>query len=276
MRSTTTPRAKDRTIAATTGPERSDFVPDARICRITVLRLLTLTSPTDFADWYAASRAYTRHVAEGMGFSGVSTLDGTQVTATLRSDPTELSSAAARSVATTLLADGAFSEPYCEWLPTWYELGLIAPIRYGEWRLRRVAAEIANSAGVTVTAPRFSRPRDAVIDGQPALAGVSGFRDRFLLADALLHLEWFVHVAAADGIDVQTALVARTREESLSYYAGSRDRLSPEVRRFQRLLFADDEWVRRVNERYGLSSALFGLWEQILSEERQRLTENTQ
>lgn len=274
MRSTTT-RAKRREFTGTTEPEPSGFVPDARIGRITVLRLLTLTSPTDFADWYAASRAYTRHVAEGMGLSGVSALDGAQVTATLRNDPTELSSTAARSVATTLLADGAFSEPYCEWLPTWYELGLIAPIRYGEWRLRRVAAEVTNSAGVTVTAPRFSRPRDVIVDGRPALTGVSGFRDRFLLADALLHLEWFVHVAAADGIDVPPGIVSRTREESLSYYAGSRGRLSPKVRRFQRLLFADDEWVRRVDERYRLNSALFGLWERILSDERERLAVNS-
>jgi len=206
-----------------------------------------------------------------MGFDGVSALDGEQIAATLRSDPTTLSSAAARSVATTLVADGAFSEPYCEWLPTWYELGLIAPIRYGEWRLRRVAAEIATRAGVTVTAPRFSRPQDVLVDGRPALASVSGFRDRFLLADALLHVEWFVHVAAADGIDVPTDLIERTREESLSHYAGDRNQLSPEVRRFQRLLFADDEWVRRVDDRYGLNSALFSLWERLLTAERQRL-----
>ena len=254
-----------------TEPEPSGFGPHARIVRITVLRLLTLTAPTEFADWYAASRAYTRHVAEGMAFDGASTLDGELVTETLRSAPTELSSAAARSVATTLLADGAFSEPYCEWLPTWYELGLIAPVRYGEWRLRRVATEIAKRAAVTVTAPRFSRPQDVLVDGRPALAGVSGFRDRFVLADALLHLEWFVHVATADGIDVPANLVERTREESLSYYAGDRAHLSPEVRRFQRLLFADDEWVHRVNDRYGLDSALFDLWERLLSAERQRL-----
>ena len=206
-----------------------------------------------------------------MGFDGVGALDGAAVSEALRTEPDRLSPDAARSVATTLLADGAFAEPYCEWLPTWYELGLIPPIRYGEWRLRRVATAVAASADVTVTAPRFSRPRDVVVDGESALAGVSGFRDRFLLADALLHVEWFVHVAAADGIDVPTDLVERTREESLSYYTGRRERLSTDVLRFQRLLFADDEWVRRVDERYGLDSALFGLWERLLSEERRRL-----
>jgi len=206
-----------------------------------------------------------------MGFEGVDALDGPQIAADLRGDPSGLSPAAARSVAATLLADGRFSEPYCEWLPTWYELALIAPVRYGEWRLQRVAAAVADAASVTVTAPRFSRPRDVTVDGRPALARVSGFRERFLLADALLHLEWFEHAAAADGIEVPAALAERAREESLSYYGGDRERLSEPVRRFQRLLFADDAWVRRVDESYGLDSGLFDLWQRFLRAERERL-----
>jgi hypothetical protein len=253
--------------------ERSGFVGCDRTTSITVLRLLRLTSPADFADWYTASRAYTRHVADGMGFDGVDAIDGTRVADRLRTDHTALSPPEARSVAATLLADGAFSEPYCEWLPAWYELALIMPVRYGDWRLRRVAGAVAGAAGVTVTAPRFSRPQDATVDGRPALAGVSGFRDRFLLADALLHLEWFVHAAAADGIDVPPELVERTREESLSFYGGVRESLSPPVRRFQRLLFADDAWVRRVNDWYALDSRLFGLWERLLRAERERLAD---
>ncbi|PHQ38180.1 hypothetical protein DJ69_13010 [Halorubrum persicum] len=206
-----------------------------------------------------------------MGFEGADALDGSRVATELRDDPSALSPAAARSVAATLLADGRFSEPYCEWLPLWYETALIAPVRYGEWRLRRVAAAVADAANVTVTAPQFSRAQDVTIDGRPALERVSGFRDRFLLADALLHVEWFEHAAAADGIEVPSGLVERTREESLSYYGGDRDRLSEPVRRFQRLLFADDAWVRRVDESYGLDSGLFGLWERLLRAERERL-----
>lgn len=252
--------------------ERCGFVLQRPITRITVCKLLHLTTPRDFADWYAAGRSYTHHVADGMGFEGADALNGKRIVAILRDDHEELSPTAARSVAATLLADGTFSEPYCEWLPTWYELGLIAPVRYGEWRLRRVATAIADAADVTVTAPRFSRPQDVIIDGDPARSTVSGFRERFLLADALLHLEWFVHVATADGIDVPTELIERTREESLSYYAGNRNRLSDDVHRFQRLLFADDVWVRRVDERYELNSRLFDLWERLLRDERQRLT----
>ena len=206
-----------------------------------------------------------------MEFDGVDAVDGKATASRLREAPSSLSPSEARSVAATLLADGAFSEPYCEWMPLWYELSLLPPIRYGEWRLRRVAREVASAADVTVTAPRFSRPRDVTVDGRPALDRVSGFRERFVLADALLHVEWFVHVAAADGIDVPSALVERTRRESLGYYAGDRGRLSDDVREFQRLLFTDDEWVRDVDGAYGLSSSLFGLWERILRAERERL-----
>ncbi|WP_434522659.1 hypothetical protein [Halorubrum sp. AS12] len=209
-----------------------------------------------------------------MGFAGVDTLDSDRVVRRLRTAPDELTPDEARSVAATLLADAAFSEPYCEWLPTWYELALIAPVRYADWRLRRVVSAVTDRASVTATAPRFSRPTDVRIDGAPALSRVSGFRERFLLADSLLHLEWFDHVAAADGIEVPTDLVARTREESLSYYGGERDRLSPDVRRFQRHLFADDRWVRRVDEAYGLDSRLFGLWERLLRGERRRLRDD--
>ncbi|WP_418282691.1 hypothetical protein [Halorubrum sp. DTA98] len=206
-----------------------------------------------------------------MDLAGADAVDGEAVAARLREDPRSLSPPEARSVAATLLADGVFSEPYCEWMPLWYELALLAPVRYGEWRLRRVAREVAVAADVTVSAPRFSRPRDVTVDGHPALDGISGFRERFLLAAALLHLEWFVHAAEADGIELPRSLVVRARAETLDHYAGNRDRLSPEIREFQRLLFTDDAWVRDVDETYGLNSRLFGLWERILRAERDRL-----
>jgi hypothetical protein len=206
-----------------------------------------------------------------MEFAGATRLDGDQIAARLAADPSSLSSAAARSVATTLVADGVFSEPYCEWMPLWYELALLGPVRYADWRLGRVARAVAAAADVTVSTPRFSRPRDVVVDGHPPLATVSGFRDRFVLAAALLHLEWFVHVAAADGIEVPGPLVARTRAESLSYYAGDREGLSPRVARFQAALFGDDAWVRRIDDVYELDSWLFGLWERLLRAERRRL-----
>ena len=68
-----------------------------------------------------------------------------------------------------------------------------------------------------------------------------------------------------------SGLAEQTRTAALSYYDGGSDELSAPVRRFQRLLFADDAWVRRVDERYGLNSRLFGFWERLLSAERERL-----
>ena len=47
-----------------------------------------------------------------MGFPGAGALDGDRIAAVLADEPTGLTPDAARSVATTLLADGAFSEPY--------------------------------------------------------------------------------------------------------------------------------------------------------------------
>ena len=199
--------------ARTRRPNRTDFDDAGSTGRITVARLLRLTTPGDFAEWYAAGRAYTRRVAVEMEFAGATRLDGDRIAARLAADPSSLSSAAARSVATTLVADGVFSEPYCEWMPLWYELALLGPVRYADWRLGRVARAVAAAADVTVSTPRFSRPRDVVVDGHPPLATVSGFRDRFVLAAALLHLEWFVHVAAADGSEVLGPRVARTRAE---------------------------------------------------------------
>jgi len=110
-----------------------------------------------------------------------------------------------------------------------------------------------------------------LVDGQPAPRHVSGFGERFVLADALLHLDWFVHVARESGIAVPQPLVAQTREESLAYYTGRRESLSPRVREFQALLFTDDAWVREIDDCYGLNSALFGVWERLLGAERQRL-----
>jgi len=75
----------------------------------------------------------------------------------------------------------------------------------------------------------------------------------------------------AAGIAVPVDLVDRTIRESAAYYTGGRESLSPDVRRFQRLLFADDAWVRDVDASYRLNSALFGVWERILRAERRRL-----
>ncbi|WP_251329526.1 hypothetical protein [Haloplanus pelagicus] len=238
---------------------------------MTVVRLLGIDSPADAADWYAAGRAYTRRVAAGMGFDGVDAVDGTAVTATLRSDPAALSRREAASVVGVLVGDAVFTEPFCAWMPAWYDLGLRPAAHVLRRRLRAIAREVARATDLTVTLPRFSRPRDVFVEGRSPLARVTGFRERFVLAAAVTHLEWFAHAADADGITVPRVFLSRARAETLAHYAGSRRTLSTRVRRFQRLLFSDDAWVRDVDEAYGLNSWLFGRWARWLGAERVRL-----
>lgn len=238
---------------------------------MSVLSLLRLRTAADFADWYRIGAAYVAGVADDMGFDTSDFVDYTAGVDAMRAGrpPSGVAPAIRRSIAADLLADAVFSEPFCEWLPLWYELGLLGPVRYCEHRLRRVAAPYC--AGIAVSVPRFSRPGDALVDGQPAPTYLDGFRERFVLADAILHLEWFVHVARESGIVVPQALVERTRAESLAYYTGTQAELSPRVRAFQAALFADDAWVREIDATYGLDSTLFGLWERFLRTERARL-----
>jgi len=238
---------------------------------VTLARLRSLSTPADAADWYAAGRAYTRRVAHGMSFDGVDRIDGERVAAVLRADPSTLSHREAESVVGVLLGDAVYSEPFCAWMPTWYELAVVPLARILERRLRRIARRVAAATDLITTAPRFSRPRDTLVAGRSPLAGVSGFRDRFVLAAAVTHVEWFRHAAAADGIEVPAGFLDRARRETLAYYAGVRRTLSPRVRRFQHLCFSDDEWVRDVDTAYGLDSWLFALWARLLGAERRRL-----
>jgi len=238
---------------------------------VTVGRLLAITTPADAADWYAAGRAYTERVAGGMGFPGVDRIDADEVVATLRADPAALSDRETESVVGVLLGDAVYSEPFCEWMPTWYELAVVPLARVLERRLRRIAREVAAATGLIATAPRFPRPRDTLVAGASPLSGVSGFRERFVLAAAVTHVEWFRHAAAADAIDVPSGFLDRAIRETLDYYAGPRRRLSPPVRRFQLLCFSDETWVRDVDAAYDLDSWLFALWARLLGAERRRL-----
>ncbi|SEP20778.1 hypothetical protein SAMN04487948_12158 [Halogranum amylolyticum] len=238
---------------------------------MSVLSLLELDSPSEFADWYRIGAEYVYTVSTGMGFdTGTFAADAREATDAMRAGDTDLRPELARSVAADLLADAVFSDPFCEWMPLWYELALAPFVQFADYRLRAVAREYATGLDY-LSVPRFSRPRDVYVGGRSPLSTVDGFVNRFVLADALIHLEWYVYVARESGIDVPASLVERTREETVAYYTGQRETLSADVRRFQELLFADDAWVRDIGDAYGLNSALFGVWERILRTERERL-----
>ncbi|WP_117592630.1 hypothetical protein [Haloprofundus halophilus] len=235
---------------------------------MTVFRLATLRTAEDFADWYRIGADYVARVAEGMAFDcGRFHEEAAAGVDAMRANRTDVEPSVARSIAATLLADAAFCDPFCEWLPLWYELALAGPNALAEHRLTRISRTYA-SALPHVTVPQYSTPGDVLVEGRPALSHVSGFVERFVLADAILHLEWFASVARESGIEVPPELLARTREESVAYYTGRRESLSPDVRRFQALLFADDEWVGKINRAYELDSALFDVWEGILRRAR--------
>lgn len=240
---------------------------------MTVLSLIRLDAPADFADWYRVGADYVRTVSERMNFdTGSFTGDAREATEAMRKGDTDVRPEVARSVAATLLADATFSAPFCDWMPRWYELALTPFNRVAERLLRRVAVQYAEDLNV-VSVPQFTRPRDVYVDGRPALTYVDGFADRFVLADAILHLEWYDHVARESGVEVPTPFVERAYEETVAYYTGRRNELSDDVHRFQHVLFADETWVRDLDDVYGLNSALFGVWERLLRSERTRLAE---
>lgn len=237
---------------------------------MSVLRLLGLRSPADFAPWFAAGAEYVDRVTQAMGFDDGAAPSFAAGREAMAAGRTDVEPELAATVAATLLADARFCRPFVAWTPRWYRLGLALPIATIDRKLRRVGREYA-AAAESVSVPEFSLPADASVDGEAATEGVSGFRRRFVLADAVLHLKWYVAVARVAGIVVPEELVERTRRETLALYAGSGRRPSERVLRFQRALFTDDEWVARIDDAYGLDSALFGAWERLLADERRRL-----
>jgi hypothetical protein len=241
---------------------------------VSVFSLLRARTASDFADWFRPGGEYLLRVADGMGFhtgdlSGF--IDEAETAMRAGRTGADVAPAVNRLIAADLYADAAFGLPFLEWTPVWYELPLTAPVAYAEWRLRRVADQYAATID-HVSLPRFSRPGDVVSRGAPALESVSGFADRFAFADAILHLEWFDYVATECGIGVPPELIAETRSQTVGYYVGDLavDDLDPTVRRLQYLLFTDDEWVRAVDDRYGLGSSLLSVWERVCRRERER------
>ncbi|MGQ4554553.1 hypothetical protein [Halobellus sp. GM3] len=241
---------------------------------MSVLSLLRARSPADFTDWFRPGAEYVLRVADGMGFhtgdlSGF--IDEAETSMRAGRTGADVAPVVNRLIAADLYADAAFGLPFLEWTPVWYELSLAAPTAYAAWRLRRVADQYAATID-HITVPQFSRPTDVVVRGRPATAFVSGFADRFAFADAVLHLEWFDYVATECGLGVPPGLIEETRAQTVGYYVGDLDidDLDPDVRRFQYLLFTDDEWARAVDDAYGLNSSLFSLWERVCRRERER------
>jgi hypothetical protein len=216
----------------------------------TPVRLALASDPPALADYYRFGADYVLDVATAMGFeTGTTAATVDRAEAAMRDGRTEVRVEVARSVASVLLGDANWWLPFGTWVPVhWAALSA-----FRAWplflNLRRVGHAYAGALD-TFDVPTFSTRWDVFVAGRPAVAHVSGYEDRLLLADSVLHLEWFVAVAEDHGIDVPDDLVARTRHASVEFYTGYREDLPPDVRAFQYHLFADGEWIRRFAERY--------------------------
>ncbi|MEZ3145044.1 hypothetical protein [Halobaculum sp. MBLA0143] len=241
---------------------------------MTLRPLVSLTSPADFADWFRAGTEYTLRVARALDVDPGPLPDHLERgTAAMRDDRTDVSPPLARTIAAVLLGDAAFARPFLRWTPGWYRALLAGPIALADRRLSRVAAPYADRADRTVSRPSFSTPEAVRVDDERLSSVVPelGFAERFLLADAVLHVEWFRDVATTCGLSVPDDLLTETLRESAAAYAGRRETLSQRARRAQFALFGDDAWVRDVNVSYRLNSALLSVWEGLLRRERRRL-----
>jgi len=237
---------------------------------VTLRPLVSLRSPADFADWFRAGVEYTVRVARALDVDPAPLpTHRDRGVAAMRANRTDVSPALARTIGAVLSGDAAFGRPFLRWTPRWYRLLLAGPIALADRRLTRAAAPYVDRGGVD--RPSFSTPDSVAVDGPaPDLSGL-GFADRFLCADAVLHVEWFRDVAEACGLAVPSTLLDRTHRESVAVYAGRRASLSPAAQRVQFALFGDDAWVRDVDTAYRLNSTLLSVWEGILRRERRRL-----
>lgn len=216
----------------------------------TPVRLALARAPRHLADYYWFGADYVREVATAMDFA-VGDLDETidRARAAMEADETDVDPAVARSVASVILGDANW------WLPlgTWVQPRYALASGYRAWplfvNLRRVGRQYAENL-VTFDVPTFSTRWDVLLDGRTAASYVASYPERIVLADSILHLEWFVAVAADHGITVPADLVDRTRRESVRYFTGEQERLPADVGKFQYHLFADGDWIRRFADRY--------------------------
>lgn len=235
-----------------------------------------LRSPNDVAPYFRFGADYIVEVSRELGW-GVGDLPETVDNAhdALKEGDTDVDDDVAELVGAVLVGDAEFFPALKPWLPRGYRLlmrGFEHPVRR---KLLRVAGLYTDtlepgfmefyhaypSVREGFGAPLFSRPADHPVNGKTPTSYVGGYglgayRRRVVLADCVLHVEWYSYAARRVGVDVPRDLVERTVEESVPYFAGIRDELSPDVQRFQQALFTDSEWIRDFHDTYGLRSVM--------------------
>lgn len=232
---------------------------------MTFLKLASLTEPADFEHWYNRSSQNIEDAADGMGFelNGYDELRQNALEA-LADNRTDVDEDVASTIGATLISDATFGEAMTAWMPGWYNLAMLPQARLVDESVAAVGEQYATQVD-DFTYPEYSTPDDWTVGGRPAIEVCDTFEQRFILSVAILHTDWFVYIAENAGIELPEDLLQRTYEQSAGFFSASTSTLDDDVRLFQRLLFSDVDWVRGINEDYGLDSWLFERWAKSLS-----------
>lgn len=256
---------------------------------MTVFKLVLPTAfrkPSDAADYFRLGAEYVVDVSREMGWE-LNDLPERVENAydAMIANETEVDDDVARLVAVVLAGDADFYRAFVRWFPWRYRVFVVDLDHVFRRKLRRLAALYADDRrergwrdwlacypGVLDPPSSYSTPEDVLVEGVPAPRHVSGYSDRTVLVDSVLHVEWYAHAARYAGVDVPENLVERAIEEGARFFAVGGD-ISSEAARFQHALFADADWLRGVNEAYDLSSWACVRGAEAIDEARTRLSE---
>jgi hypothetical protein len=242
--------------------------------------------PSDAADYFRLGAEYTVDVTREMGWD-VGDLPERVDNAyeAMRANETDVDDDVARLIAVVLAGDADFYSAFVRWFPWRYRVFVVDLDHIFRRKLRRLAAiygdtdgartwrdYLACYPGVLDPPSSYRAPQDVRVEGVPATRHVSGYADRTVLVDSVLHVDWYAHTARYVGIDVPETLVRDTVEEGARFFAVGGD-ISTEAARFQHALFADADWLRGVNEAYDLSSWACVRGAEAIDDARDRLSE---
>ncbi|MFB6282786.1 MAG: hypothetical protein ABEK59_02490 [Halobacteria archaeon] len=233
--------------------------------------------PEDAAEYFRYGADYVLDVSRDMGWR-VGDLQGTIECGyhAMKNGDTEVDPETARLIGAVLIGDAEYWRPLGRWFPRGYRLlmrGLEHGLRRKLLRLAGIYTDTVEFGGKKQKSrnffyaypevrqcfgtPEFTLPGEVLVEGSDPRSYVDGFTDHVILGDSVLHTEWYSWVAQKMGIDVNTDLVEKTRNQSLYYFTGNAEVLSEDVRRFQETMFSDYSWIRGIQDEYDLNSILF-------------------
>jgi hypothetical protein len=235
---------------------------------MTVFKLVlpsAFRTPSDAADYFRLGAEYILDVTRDMGWD-VGDLPGCIENAyeAMTDDRTDVDDDVARLIAIVLAGDADFYRAFVRWFPWRYRVFVVDLDHIFRRKLRRLAAAYADGPEHgwgnylacypnILDPPPYSAPEDVLVECVPPTRHVSGYADRTVLVDSVLHAEWYGHAARYVGVDVPEKLVETAAQEGARFFSVGGD-ISPEAARFQHALFTDADWLRGVNEAYDLSS----------------------